>query len=108
MDHAAIGDMDGDRTDDAAVALRANGGGTGIFFEPAVMLSRDGKPVWVATASKSREWYSDVKSVRIKRGVILVRARIHTEPHDFSSWKTARYQLKIRSPNRFLIIRLKD
>ena len=45
---AALGDLNGDGVQDAAVTLAANFGGTGTFHELIVVLSQDGKAVQAA------------------------------------------------------------
>lgn len=43
-DQIATGDIDGDGDEDAVVILISSGGGSGAFYEVAVMLNDNGKP----------------------------------------------------------------
>ena len=45
----AFGDINNDNREDAAVILVYSGGGTGLFFEAALVLNQDGKPVHIAS-----------------------------------------------------------
>jgi basic membrane protein A len=49
-DMIAFGDLDADGVDDAAVVLISSGGGSGTFYDLAVVLDRNGQPVPAATA----------------------------------------------------------
>lgn len=46
-DKIAMGDIDGDGDEDAVVILVSSGGGSGAFFEMAVMLNDKGKPKYL-------------------------------------------------------------
>ncbi|MEZ4660804.1 MAG: hypothetical protein R2911_24905 [Caldilineaceae bacterium] len=48
--YVAFGDLTGDAQDDATVVLVTNGGGTGVFYELAVVVDNDGELANVATA----------------------------------------------------------
>jgi len=84
----AFGDLDSDGVDDAAVALKSNGGGSGTFYSIHPVLNRDGKPWVIYGVSVGDRIY--VESMVIKDGrVTLVpispeiagsAARIATSP----------------------------
>jgi hypothetical protein len=75
LDRYALGDLNGDGVDDAAVILTENGGGSGIFVSVVAMLNQDGAPVF--TAAAPIEDRPDVYGISISNGGILVRLDIH-------------------------------
>ncbi len=46
-----FGDLDGDGAEDAAVVLATNGGGSGTFYDLAIVLNQNGEPVHVTSTS---------------------------------------------------------
>lgn len=79
-DHHAIGDLNGDGAKDAAVILVSNPGGSGTFFDLAVLVSQDGSPKHVATEALGDRIV--VKSLAIQSGEIAITllARKPDEP----------------------------
>ncbi len=71
----ALGDLNGDGADDAAVILVANTGGSGSFFILAVMLNDGGKPRQAASTDLGDRVV--VKSLAIQTGIITVRMKVH-------------------------------
>ena len=65
-----LGDLDGDGTEDAAVLLIVDPGGSGTFYYLAVVVDEDGKPRNVASALLGDR--VQVKSVSIQSGKIVV------------------------------------
>jgi len=75
LDVHALGDLDGDGADDAAVVLVQSAGGSGSFRYLAVVLNREGSPENVATQLiGDRE---QVESVAIDGTQITVEALVH-------------------------------
>jgi hypothetical protein len=72
----AIGDLNGDAIDDAAVLLAENNGGSGTFVSLVVIASRDGKFDQVGMT------YIDdrpiIESLTIQDGAILLKAVVHS------------------------------
>jgi curved DNA-binding protein CbpA len=77
----ALGDLDGDNVDDAAVILYANGGGSGTWLYLTAVLNRDGVPVPVATQALGDN--TNVQKITIDRGRIMMDMVVHkpTDPH---------------------------
>lgn len=50
MGPAALGNLTGDGREGAAVILRSSGGGSGVFYEVAAVVNKDGRPIHVASA----------------------------------------------------------
>ena len=74
-DQIAIGDLDGDGVDDAAVVLAANGGGSGTYYSLAAVINQDGTPLHVASASLGDRIL--LEALDIAAGVITVRMVAH-------------------------------
>lgn len=72
----AIGDADGDAEDEAVVVLSTTAGGTGVFFDLALVDVRGGIPRNVATLFLGDR--IRVHSVSIAEGEIRLAATIHT------------------------------
>ncbi len=66
----ALGDLNGDNIDDAAVFLAENSGGSGVFTYVAAVLNKNGEPVNVGTASLGDR--INLISVEIENGIIAV------------------------------------
>ncbi len=71
----AIGDLDGDGVDDAAVILVANPGGSGTFYHLAAVFNQGGTPKHVASQSLGDR--IQVKSLSIKSGEIILNMVVH-------------------------------
>jgi hypothetical protein len=69
-DHHAIGDLNGDGAKDAAVVLVSDPGGSGTFYDLAVLVSQNGSPKHVATEALGDRIV--VKSLAIQSGEIAV------------------------------------
>jgi hypothetical protein len=72
----ALGDLDGDGVDDAAVLLVENSGGSGSFVYLAAILNRGGKPENIATQLLGDR--VQVQSLTIESGKIVVEALTHS------------------------------
>ena len=71
----AFGDLNGDGSTDAAVALVENSGGSGVFWYLAAMINQDGEPVNAATHFLGDRW--QVQSMAITDGEIVLNAVTH-------------------------------
>ena len=71
----AFGDLNGDGTTDAAVALVENSGGSGVFWYLAAMINRDGKLFNVATHFLGDRW--QVQSMSMRAGEIVLNVVTH-------------------------------
>jgi len=71
----ALGDLDGDGVDDAAVLLVENSGGSGSFVYLAAVLNRDGQPENVATTLLGDR--AQVEELSIDSGQIGVKMLTH-------------------------------
>jgi len=71
----AQGDLDDDGVPDAAVVLMVDGGGSGTFYELAVVLDRAGTPTYQTSVMLGDR--IDFESMRISDGDIVVRYRDH-------------------------------
>jgi len=71
----ALGDLDGDGVDDAAVLLVENSGGSGSFVYLAAVLNRDGQPENVATTLLGDR--AQVAELSIDSGRIGVKMLTH-------------------------------
>jgi hypothetical protein len=69
-DHHAIGDLNGDGAEDAAVVLLSDPGGSGTFYDLAVLVSQNGSPRHVATEKLGDRIV--VKSLAIRSGEIAI------------------------------------
>ena len=74
-DKIALGDLNGDGAQDAAVILLSSGGGSGGFFELADMINQNGTPVQAGLQYLGDR--VDIKSIAIKSGVIVVDMLTH-------------------------------
>ncbi len=78
LDVRGRGEIDMDKTEDAAVVLAENGGGSGSFISLIVVLNNAGKPeVGASIALGDRQV---VHSVDIANHQILLKMRIHAQP----------------------------
>lgn len=75
LPQVAIGDLNGDHVDDAAVLLAENGGGTGDFVSLVVIVSQDGQNIQVGSALIDDR--PVIESLTIENGAILLEALIH-------------------------------
>jgi heat shock protein HslJ len=71
----AFGDLDGDGVEDAVVILVTDPGGSGTFYDLAVVLNRDGNPEHIATASLGDR--AKIQALSIGAGHIVVRMITH-------------------------------
>jgi hypothetical protein len=71
----AIGDLNGDRVDDAAVILISNPGTAGTYYDLAAVVNVDGVPYNIATESLGED--IQVKSLSMTSGVIRVEMVVH-------------------------------
>ena len=71
----ALGDLDGDGVEDAAVILVTDPGGSGTFYDLAAVLNRDGKPEHVATASLGDR--AKIRAFSIGSGQVTVEMVTH-------------------------------
>ena len=69
-DHHAIGDLNGDGAEDAAVVLVSDPGGSGTFYDLAVLVSQNGSPKHVATEALGDRIV--VKSLAIRSGEVAI------------------------------------
>lgn len=70
-----FGDLNGDGSPDAAVALAENGGGSGTFVSLVAVLNQNGTPI--QSASVLIDDRPAITDIRIQDGRILVKAIIH-------------------------------
>jgi hypothetical protein len=74
-DVMAFGDLDNDGKEDAVVIIYSTGGGSGLFYELAVMMNKDGIPHHLTS-----EYLGDrvkVNSIAIRDGIITLDMIIH-------------------------------
>jgi heat shock protein HslJ len=71
----AFGDLDGDGVSDAAVVLVTDPGGSGTFFELAVVVNRDGNPEHVATISVGDR--TQIEALSIEAGQVVIEMITH-------------------------------
>jgi hypothetical protein len=72
---AALGDLNNDGKNDAAVIYFSNGGGSGSFVVLGAMLNQDGNPVQVASEDLGDRVV--VKSLAIRGGKIVLTMLLH-------------------------------
>jgi len=86
----ALGDLNGDGVEDAAVVLVSSGGGSGSFYELAAVLNQGGAPKHVASESLGDR--IKLKSLSIKAGAMAVEMVTHgpQDPLCCPTLKTAR------------------
>jgi hypothetical protein len=79
-DKMALGDLNGDGAEDAAVILVSNPGGSGTFYELAAVIKSNGNPQHAASAFLGDR--VKVQEVDISSGKIVVKMVIHkrTDP----------------------------
>lgn len=71
----ALGDLNGDGVEDAVVVLASSGGGSGSFYELAVVLNQGGTPRHVASESLGDR--IKLEDISIKAGTIAVEMVTH-------------------------------
>jgi heat shock protein HslJ len=71
----ALGDLDGDGIEDAAVILVTDPGGSGTFYDLAAVLNRNGKPEHVATASLGDR--AKIRAFSIEAGQVIIEMVTH-------------------------------
>ena len=74
-DQFAIGDLDGDGIDDAAVVLSYSGGGSGTFFSLLALINEEGEPLHVASASLGDR--IRINSLTIEEAIIILDVVAH-------------------------------
>jgi len=74
-DHYAFGDLDGDGSDDVAVVLVTDPGGSGTFFDLAVLSERGGDPINVASTALGDR--VDLRSLTVENGRITADMVTH-------------------------------
>lgn len=93
-DKVALGDLNNDRKEDAAVILDSSGGGSGHFYELAVVVNQNGSPHHLT--SKKLGDRIIINSITIQSGVITINMIVHG-PNDGlccpSLKKVVRYKL---------------
>ena len=95
-DHNAIGDLNGDGAKDAAVVLVSDPGGSGTFYDLAVVVNQNGSPKHVATEALGDRIF--VKSLVIESGEIAITllAREPDEPMSAEPKVEVTKKLKLR------------
>ncbi len=71
----ALGDLNGDGADDAAVVLASNAGGSGTFVHLAAVLNQNGQPQHIASVSLGDR--VKIEAVKIEAGTITVNMVTH-------------------------------
>jgi len=71
----ALGDLDGDGTQDAVVVLVASGGGSGSFYSLEAVLNQAGKPHHIASAALGDR--AQLESLSVASGRITVEMVTH-------------------------------
>ena len=86
-DKMALGDLNGDGAEDAAVVLISDPGGSGTFYDLAAVINRKGKPLYAASVFLGDR--VKVEDVSIRFGKIVVKMVIHqrTDPRCCPSLK---------------------
>lgn len=74
-DHVAMGDLDGDKVEDAAVILISTPGGSGTFYDLAAVVNAGGVPSHVDTEPLGDR--VKIKSLTISSGTILLDLIVH-------------------------------
>lgn len=80
LPQVAFGDLNGDGTQDAAILLAENGGGSGVFISVGAVLDQSGTLVQVKNFA-SIDDRPAIESLAIKDGKIMLAAKIHV-PND--------------------------
>jgi hypothetical protein len=96
----AIGDLDGDGSEDAVIILESDPGGSGVFFDLVPVLNRQGQPRVLAPMSLGDR--VEVNGVTLQEGQVEVRLLKHgpDDPQCCPSLDvTLRYRL---GPNGFI------
>lgn len=96
--NTAFGDMNGDGTVDAVVLLAVNAGGTGTFHELAVLLNRDGKPVYAATKRGLGD-RNNIKALTVSGRTAILDMKVQG-PGDAMCCPTKKVKLKFRLRQR--------
>jgi len=89
----ALGDLDGDGVADAAAVLIESGGGSGSFFDLAVVVARPLGPVHAAGAFLGDR--VGIESVSIEAATVVVRMKAH-RPGDPLCCPSAETALRFR------------
>jgi hypothetical protein len=71
----AFGDLNDDGKEDAAVILDSHGGGSGHFYELAVVINQDGNPYNITTKGLGDR--VKIHSMEIKKGEVVVDMTVH-------------------------------
>jgi len=74
-EYVAFGDLTGNGVDDAAVILITDPGGSGTFFDLAVMINKNGAPINIASIPLGDR--VQIKSLAIQNGEIVVNQIAH-------------------------------
>lgn len=96
----ALGDLDGDGTEDAVIILESDPGGSGVFFDLVPVLNQQGQPHVLAPLSLGDR--VEVRGVTVREGEVEVRLLKHgpDDPQCCPSLDvTLRYRL---GPNGFI------
>jgi hypothetical protein len=97
-----FGDLNGDRKEDAAVIVRSTGGGSGVFYELAIMINKDGKPIYLT--SKFLGDRIIINSLVIESGIITLDMTVHG-PGDALCCPTLKESVKYKlSENKIIEI----
>ncbi|HEX3034549.1 MAG TPA: hypothetical protein VHT73_05350 [Thermodesulfobacteriota bacterium] len=75
-DKVAFGDVNGDGEEDAAVILETNLGGSGFFYQLAIMINRDERPFNVANKNIGDRII--INSIDIRSGVVVIDMVTHS------------------------------
>lgn len=75
-DNVAFGDINSDGKEDAAVILESNSGGSGFFYQLAIVINQDGKAY--NTANKDIGDRVIINSIDIQSGVITIDMVTHS------------------------------
>uniref|UniRef100_A0A7C3WSG2 Uncharacterized protein n=1 Tax=Desulfobacca acetoxidans TaxID=60893 RepID=A0A7C3WSG2_9BACT len=100
---AAIGDINSDGSNDAAVVYFVNTGGSGGAVVLTAIMNRNGTPVEIASVDLER--YPEVKSISIKNGTIILNMLVHG-PNDAECCPTVKQTSKyILAGNKLVLSR---
>lgn len=93
MGPAALGDLTGDGREEAAVILRSSGGGSGVFYEVAAVVNKEGRPVHQASAELGDR--VKIHHLAIQSGMIVIDLTTHG-PDDPACCPTVRKVVRYR------------